>query len=458
MNAASLLYNTDSYKVGMFKQYPAGTEFVYSYISSRGGKHKETVILGMQAFIQEYLSKPITKEEVEEAAFFWGALNLPFPKQQLLDMVDDTGGYWPVAIKAVPEGTVVPVNNVVAVVYNTHPKYYFATTWIETALLRAIWYPSTIATNSREVKKVILNYLNLTGTPEDIDFKLHDFGARGVSSLESAMIGAAAHLSIFRGTDTMVANLFINKYYGDTEMRGQSIPASEHSTITSWGREHEDFAYLNMAQQHSGIFACVSDSYDIYNACEMWNTLAPTLKAKGTTLVVRPDSGDPIEVIPQCLRILEKGFGSKQNEKGYYVLDGVRLIWGDGISPSDVATILSKMLIQGWSADNIAFGMGGGLLQAVVRDDQKWAMKASYAVVNGEGVDVYKDPITDPGKTSMRGKVRLVKTYQGKFITLPEGDYVKTPSEDALDMLYNEGYMFNKTSFAEVVERANIGL
>lgn len=456
MNAASILYNTDSYKVGMFKQYPANTEFVYSYISSRGGKHKETVILGMQAFIQEYLSKPITKEEVEEAAGFWAALSLPFPKQQLLDMVDDTGGFWPVAIRAVPEGTVVPVNNVVAVVYNTHPKYYFATTWIETSLLRAIWYPSTIATNSREVKKTILKYLEATGTPEDIDFKLHDFGARGVSSFESSMIGAAAHLSIFRGTDTMVANLFIKKYFGDTEMRGLSIPASEHSTITSWGRENEFQAYNNMADVHDGIFACVSDSYDIYKACQMWNVHAPMLKARGTTVVVRPDSGNPLGVIPKCLEILSEGFGKTLNDKGYYVLDGARLIWGDGIGPEMVDKILCEITHYGWSADNIAFGMGGGLLQDVVRDDQKWAMKASYATIDGKGVEVYKDPITDPGKTSMKGMVTLYKNLDGSFYT-ELVDHSSNQDELLYYYYQGNGSMF-RTTFADVVKRANIGL
>lgn len=452
VDTASLLFNVDTYKVGMHKQYPEGTTQVYSYVSSRGGKHTETVMFGLQYFIKEFLSKPITHEQIDAAELYWEMSGSPLPVDKLHEMVDATGGYWPVRIQAVPEGTVVPVKNVVAVVYNTDPRFYWATTWIETAMLRAIWYGSTVATNSREIKKTILKYLDKTGTPEDIDFKLHDFGARGAASFESSAIGSAAHLVNFKGTDTMVGNLFLQKYYGTTIPYGCSIPASEHSTITSWGRWNEFDAYSNMVDQHNGIFACVSDSYNIYTACEMWNTLAPTLKKNATTLVVRPDSGDPLEVIPQCLNILSKGFGITVNEKGFAVLDGVRLIWGDGINHEMVEDILYQITDHGWSADNIAFGIGGALLQGVVRDDQKWAMKASLAVVNGVETPVFKDPITDQGKRSMAGRVTLYKDAEGKFYTGEVAYYKKSE----LNVVYDNGIIYDTGSFDLVRQRAAI--
>lgn len=451
----SILMNTDSYKVSMDKQYPPGTEYVYSYIESRGGKHDEVVMFGVQAFIREYLSTPFTEEDIEFANAYWTAHGEPFPYEVIKEMFKVYNGYWPVTIRTVPEGTVVPVSNVMAVVYNTDARFKIATTWLETALLRAVWYGSTVATNCREIRKVILSYCVKSGNPDALPFALHGFGARGVSSFESAGLGDLANLVTGMGTDTMTANLFAMRYYDATALVGYSISASEHSTITSWGRDHESDAYQNMVNQFAkqgAIFACVSDSYNIYKACEMWGSLADQIKASGAKLVVRPDSGDPLEVMPKCMNILAEHFGYTVNDKGYKVLNSCGMLWGDGITDLTIGSILRVLVdLYGWSVDNFAFGQGGAMLQIVNRDDQKFAMKCSAAMVNGLWRDVYKDPITDSGKTSKKGLVTLYKNDEG-FYT----DLIKYGKADELVTIYCDGVQLNKTTFEEIRERAKL--
>jgi len=272
---------------------------------------------------------------------------------------------------------------------------------------------------------MIGEYLEKTGDPSGIDFKLHDFGFRGVSSVESAGIGALAHLVNFLGTDTMQALVVAAKYYNQVDNVGYSIPASEHSTITSWGQEGEVKAYENMldAYADSPLRACVSDSFDIYNACEnIWGGVLKdkVLNLKGT-LIIRPDSGDPKTVVLKVLDILWDKFGGKINAKGYKVLDPhVRVIQGDGVNYESINQILFAVTRHGFSIDNIAFGMGGGLLQQLDRDTQKFAFKCSSITTDGVEKDVWKDPVTDKGKASKRGRFNnhgLVEVFKNGQVT-----------------------------------------
>lgn len=459
-NMQSILLNTDSYKVGMFKQYPADVEYVYSYIESRGGRYDEVVSGLIQPFIREYLMKPFTEADIDFAATQWPVFGNVFPEEEIRRMLQKHNGFWPVAVYAVPDGTVVKTKNVLAVVVNTDPEFPFATTWIETALLRAAWYSSTVATNSREIKKVILKYLEASGDPSGINFKLHDFGARGASSFETAGLGSMSHLVNFMGTDTMIANLFAMKYYDAQGPIGFSISASEHSTITSWGKENEKEAYRNMIKQFGApgvTFSCVSDSYDIYKACHMWGSLKDELIASGATLVVRPDSGDPVQVMWECLNILENYFGSAKNAKGYKIINQVRMIWGDGITKLTIETILRTLVnVYGWSADMFAFGQGGALLQNVTRDDQKYAMKCSAVMRSGEWHDVFKDPITDQGKTSKKGLVTLFQRNDGEFVTDTAYGMNDMLLFSALKLRYRDGRVFNEVTFDEVRANAKI--
>lgn len=474
----SIILDTDSYKVSMWKQYPAGTEYVYSYIESRGGRFTETEFLGIQAAAKLLASVRITKEEVELADKIWTAHGEPFNKDGWMYIVEKLDGKLPLRIRAAKEGLIIPTKNVLCTVENTDPKCFWLTTWVETMLLRAIWYPTTVGTTSWNIKQFILKYLEKSGDPTLIDFRLHDFGARGVSSGESAAIGGAAHLVNFMGTDTMSGVLHVMDVYG-SDVCGFSIPAAEHSTITSWGRTNEVDAYRNMVKQFGGagkIVAVVSDSYDIYNACNLWGTeLKDDVIASGATVVIRPDSGDPIEVLPKMLSILEKHYGAPKNAKGYKVLNNVRVIWGDGININSLETILRHMVdFLGYSADNFAFGMGGGLLQQCDRDTLKFAMKCSAigvredylddAAVMGGGRlvwrDVFKDPITDQGKVSKKGRVTLWESG-GEYKTSVDKPMRWTDKglagwRDVLKTYFLDGDIYFTQDFDEVRANSNV--
>lgn len=336
---------------------------------------------------------------------------------------------------------------------NTDPACFWLTNYLETLLVQ-VWYGSTVATQSRWMKKTILDYLNESGDPDTVNFKLHDFGFRGVSSVETAAMGGAAHLISFRGTDTLAGVLAAREYYGEP-MAGFSIPAAEHSTITSWGQEHEREAMENMLDQFPrGAVAVVSDSFDIYAACsEIWGKqLRQKVLSRDGTLIIRPDSGHPPEVVVEVLELLSDAFGVEINSKGYKVLPPqVRVIQGDGIDRTMIVTILDAMMAEGWSADNIAFGSGGGLLQKLNRDTCKFAFKCASATINGEPRDVFKQPITDQGKRSKAGRMKLVR----------DGDHWSTllnnqsdPRPDQLVEVFRDGEILLETTLEQVRERA----
>ncbi|WP_419810429.1 nicotinate phosphoribosyltransferase [Bacterioplanoides sp.] len=453
----NLILNTDSYKTSHYVQYPEGAEIVSSYIESRGGDYAETLMFGLQAFIKQYLTKPISADDIDEAEALLTAHGVPFNREGWEYILNACGGYLPIEIQAVPEGTLLPVGNVMVQVKNTDPECAWLTSYIETALLRAVWYPTTVATVSKACKTIINRYLDETAENSDgLGFKLHDFGARGASSEETAALGGAAHLVNFMGTDTISGLVLARRFYG-ADMPGFSIPAAEHSTITSWGKEGESAAYANMLKQFGGeerLVAVVSDSYDLWNAIDnIWGeSLKEQIENMGGTLVVRPDSGDPLEVVPEALERLMAKFGYTTNSKGYRVLpDCVRLIQGDGVSVASIEAILAALKERAISADNIAFGMGGELLQKVNRDTQKFAMKASAIRINGQWQDVFKDPITDPGKRSKRGRLALIKQADG-YQTIREDELGSQANE--LVTVFRNGDVLVNWTFDEIRERA----
>lgn len=451
----NIILNVDSYKISMEKQYPSNTTGVYSYIEARGGKYDDTVFFGLQAFIKEYLLDPITQDDIDIADEIITAHGEPFNRSSWEYILKEHNGYLPVVIRAVPEGTVVPVKNVLCVIENTDPNCYWLTTWLETALLRAVWYPTTVATQSWNIKQLIKQFLEQTGTPESISYRLHDFGARGVSSQESAALGGMAHLVNFMGSDTISGILAAREYY-NAGIAGHSIPASEHSTITSWGRENESSAYRNMIKQFGKpgeIFAVVSDSYNIFNACEkLWGEeLRQEVIDSGATLVIRPDSGDPEEVCVKVIKILGEKFGYTINDKGYKVLNHVRIIQGDGVNENTIRCILGHFKLLGWSADNISFGMGGALLQGVNRDTQEWALKCSSIQKDGKWIDVQKDPITSSSKKSKAGRVTLYKDQFDDHYYSGVEDWMQS----ALVEVFRDGKLIKEYTFDEVRTNSN---
>ncbi len=453
----SILLNSDSYKASHFLQYPANTTVISSYIESRGGVFEQTLFFGLQAFIKKNLLKPFTQADIDEAEVILTAHGLPFNKAGWQYILDTYKGYLPLEIQAVAEGSVVNTHNVLVQVKNTDDNCAWLSSYIETALLRAVWYPTTVATVSYGCKQVIARYLAKTADNMDgLLFKLHDFGARGASSEESAALGGMAHLVNFMGSDTLSAIVAARRYYQEP-MAGFSIPAAEHSTITSWGRDGEQAAYANMLKQFSGqgkLVAVVSDSYDLWNAIDnLWgDKLRDAVINSGGTLVIRPDSGDPVQIVSTTIEKLMAKFGYSVNSKGFKVLPAcVRVIQGDGICLATIEAILVEMTARGLSADNIAFGMGGELLQKVNRDTQKFAMKASAVCVNGVWRDVFKDPITDSGKRSKKGRLALVKNSEGQYQTIREQDLGQ--QQNQLRVVYRNGELLVNESLAEIRAR-----
>lgn len=452
----NLILNTDSYKHSHYLQYPPNTTKICSYVESRGGEYNKTLFFGLQAFIKEYLLVKITKEMVDEAETFIdehigkGIFN----REDWMYIVNKYDGKLPLEIKAVKEGNIIPVKNVLLTIENTDPRCYWLTSFIETAMLRGIWYPTTVATISWHIKQDILKNLEKTcDNPNNIKFKLHDFGARGVSSLESAGLGGMAHLINFSGTDTIEGVLAAKKYYNST-MAGFSIPASEHSSITSWTKEGELDAYQNMLNKFGNYHAVaiVSDSYNIFEAVEkIWGeTLKQTVLDSNACIIIRPDSGDPTTIIMTLLNTLKHKFGYTINNKGYYVINKVRLIQGDGVDRMSINKIMNAMIEQKFSIDNVNFGMGGALLQKLNRDTQKFAMKASYGIINGKEVDIYKNPISDINKKSKKGKLMLYKR-NGEYVT----DRYNEWEQPQLHLVYYNGILYNELQFDDIKNNAN---
>lgn len=402
----NVLIQADSYKLSHFAQYPEGTEYIYSYIEPRKG-HYPVVVLGIDEFAYR-VAYALNEESVSELRELATLHGVPFNEEgwaRLLEKYEYSG--FPLKIIGVPEGSVVSPGSAVAAIVNMDPEFPWLTSFFETLFLRLVWYPSTVASRSRYIKTRIKQFMEYTGSDmSGLDFKLHDFGARGVSGDDSAMRGGAAHLTQFKGTDTLEAVHYVRNTFN--VVAGFSIPATEHSTVTSWGRDNEKKMYENVIRTYGGkgkVFACVSDSYNIWEALKMWKELEPILLEVGGTLVIRPDSGDPVTTPVQVVEELMGLFGYTVNAKGYKVLPShIRVIQGDGIDEESVVRIMQRMVDRKLSIDNIAFGMGGGLLQNLNRDTLGWVMKCSAARVNGEWRDVYKDPIGG-GKTSKKGLV-----------------------------------------------------
>jgi len=503
----NIILMSDSYKVSHHAQYPPGTEYVYSYFESRGCDNKgwdSVCFFGLQYFLKRYLSgQVVTKEKIDEAQEIYG---MHFGDDSLFyragwdHILEAHGGKLPVEIKAVPEGMIIPNKTVLFTMVNTDPKCFWLTNFLETLLVQ-VWYPMTVCTNSRYQKMSIYEWMEKTGnedwaTPAGVGFKLHDFGFRGVSSVESAAIGGCAHLVNFLGTDTVASMICAKKYYGASAAAGFSIPASEHSTITSWGVDGECDAMENMLEKYpSGLVACVSDSFDLFRACkDYWgDKLKDKIKGrisegKFGRLVVRPDSGDPATTVCEVLKILLEQFKEDviTTKTGHKVLPAyIRVIQGDGVDWESIPKILELLAENGIAAENVAFGSGGALLQKMNRDTFKCAFKCAEITVNGVARDVFKDPKTDKGKASKKGRLTLQRaedaanlsaadkykpregddgvpggtgflhyTPDGKYVTIASGK--GDPSKDIMVDVFKNGVLLKDWTLDEIRKKADI--
>jgi len=459
----NICLTTDSYKLNHWNQYPVGTEKVYSYFECRkGAKFAETPFFGLQFIIKNHLEGVVvTREKIENAAKLCKAhfgSEKYFNREGWEYILNNYGGKLPVVIKAVEEGTVVPINNVLMTIENTDNKCFWLTNFLET-ILSQVWYPITVASLSREVKVNIKEYLDLTSDGGLLNFGLHDFGFRGASSWESAGIGGAAHLINFLGTDTVVAmEVAVNYYNADLNGLAFSVAATEHSVMTALGKTGEEQVVENLLNEYpTGILSVVSDSYDIYNFVSniVGTKFKDRILARDGVFVVRPDSITPTHPTPEeemvwIMENLWANIGGTINSKGYKVIDpSVRVLWGDGIDLEGIKKILYAVTKAGFATENIAcFGMGGGLLQKVNRDTQRCAFKCSAQYRDGQWYDIQKNP-KDVSKTSKKGKLKLIKV-DGEFETVGEND----PGEDYLKVVFYNGVLVNEVDFATVRKNA----
>lgn len=426
-----------------------------------GSEFNKTIFYGLQYILKEHLvGQVVTEEKVLEAKDLIDRHIGPniFNIDDWLYIANELDGKLPLEIKAVPEGTPVDVNNVLMTVENTDKRCYWLSNYVEPLLLQ-VWYPSTVATLSAQVRKLCNFYLDVTGSSKDnADFMLHDFGYRGSTSTESSKLAGSAHLLNFSGTDTIPALYVPVNYYNDSNMYGYSVQATEHSVMTSLGQTDEIDQIIHVLDNsRGGILSMVIDSYNYRNflteagraGSPLNNKIKEYLSKEGNKIVFRPDSGEPISTTMDCLDILADGFGVIENEAGYKVFDAnIGLLWSDGLNYHVIRDILFAMKNNGWAAENIIFGMGGGLHTSVNRDTQRNAFKCSAQLRDGKWYDIFKKPL-DTSKKSKSGRFKLIKDDDGSYRTVS----IDKEGEDCLQTVFRNGELLVDDTFENIKNR-----
>jgi len=412
-----LSVSTDSYKQSHFEQYPEA-RFMSAYTEARGplrAGDDRIVTYGARYFVERWLMRQWTLDDVAAAGdlfcdFNAGGTHHPFPKDLFIKFIEENNGYFPIRVRALPDGTACYYHTP-QMIFEAEGEYSRLVTWLESVALQSVWYMSTVATISRSVVTEIGEAFEKSVDPDafwKLSSRFHDFGLRGCTSTEQAIMGGTAHLLSSDGTDNCPAAYYA-KRLNNGKAVGSSIPATEHSVMTAYVDE-ADAVRMMVDNYGNGVFATVADSYDYQNFLDnIVPLVAKTVQEKGGFHVVRPDSGDPVGCVVNGLIALEKAYGADTNGKGYRVIRNAGIIQGDGINPTNITQILEAVMDAGFSAENVAFGMGGGLLQKVNRDTLKYATKLSYRV-DSDGIahDVMKDPKTDPSKRSLPGEIDVI--------------------------------------------------
>lgn len=493
---------TDSYKLVHWKIYPKKLNKMVSYLEARApsGFSEEVVFFGLQYFIKRYLcGRVISERDLPRLKayckhHFYGVEGL-FNEAGWRYIIEKHQGRLPVSIRAVAEGTVVPVGNVLIMIENTDPNCAWLTNFLETLLVK-VWNTITVCSLSRAMKKTQYEFMKKSVEDDLIaalmPSRVHDFGDRGVSSPETAALSGAAHLVNFAGTDNNSAIELVNQFYEGVmfsaiydydanmldkgwdykhsyemwdqyyakHMPGKSIPATEHSQMTLGGPEGEADICGNLLKEFpEGFVACVSDSYDLFHCVnEIWgNRFRNQILERNGVLVIRPDSGKPTEIVPAILEALGDKFGFRINKKGYKVLnDKIRVIQGDGINVYSHREILKAIVDAGWSAENVAFGSGGGLLQQVNRDTFKFAFKCCYVEIDNIPRNVFKKPKTDPTKVSKGGILALVRDGNKQYKTVQEFEVPNYESGNLLIEVFRDGKITRDLSFDIIREAAEL--
>lgn len=474
----------DFYKVSHKNQYPKGTVLVYSTWTARTSRIEdinEVVSFGFQSFIKEYLINYFnenffarTKVEVanEYKRVIKFALGVEDPDASHIEDLHDLG-FLPIKIKAIKEGTLVPIKVPMLTIENTKPAFFWLTNYLETLMSCQLWMPATSATLAFEYRKILEEFANLTnGDTSIVPFQGHDFSMRGMSSLEAAKSSGAGHLISFTGTDTIPAILYLEDYYNaniEKELVGTSIPATEHSVMCAHGTdEMASYRYLIKEVYPSGFVSIVSDTWDLWSVLDVViRGLKEDILSRDGKVVIRPDSGDPVKIIcgdlestneferKGVIEILWEIFGGTVTEKGYKQLDShIGAIYGDAITIARCREICEKLAAKGFASTNMVYGIGSYTYQYNTRDTFGFALKSTFTIINGEERKIFKDPKTDSGhfKKSQTGLV-LVTEKDGKIDyidNLSVEEYTKNQAADLLELVFVDGKLVRDQSLTEI--------
>ncbi len=480
----------DFYKVSHREQYPAGTDKVYSTWTPRASRMpeiKEVVHFGLQGFLKEFLvdyfnenffGRPKQEIVKEYSRVIKYALGVQNPSTEHIEYLHDLG-YLPLCIKSLPEGTLVPLKVPSVTLESTDPKCFWLTNYIETLFSCELWKPTTNATIANEFRKLLEQYAKDTvGDISFVQFQGHDFSMRGMGGLYNAALSGAAHLTSFVGTDTIPAISYLEQFYGaniEKELVGTSIPATEHSVQCSYGNDMEYLERIITEVHPNGLVSIVSDGYDFWDVI---GRVIPALKDKilartggpvGDKVVIRPDSGDPVDILcgdPEGKTELErKGavealwdiFGGEVSPQGYKTLNPkIGLIYGDAITLERCKQICERLKAKGFASTNVVYGIGSYTYQYNTRDTFGFAVKSSLVSINGQEKEIFKDPKTDNGvKKSLKGRVVVVKE-NGKLVAKDQQPNVHN-DQDQLKVVFNNGKLKVEHTLNEIRERIKNG-
>jgi nicotinamide phosphoribosyltransferase len=480
---------TDGYKTGHHQQYPKGTTLVYSNFTPRSNKYApkgcdQVVSFGQQmvmkqiheAFEKEFFHQPkeyVCAEMKRELSMY---LNTDYDVSHFEALWDLQ--YLPIAVKALPEGTLTPIKVPVLTIYNTHPDFYWVTNYLETILSNLLWKPMTSATIAHQYRKVLTKWQEKTDAEKSwfIDWQGHDFSMRGMDSVEAVISSGVAHLTSFMGSDSLPAIYGARKYYGAEGPVAGSVNATEHSVMCAGGKEDEVETFRRLLETYpTGILSVVSDTWDLWKVCtKHLVTLKEEILARDGKLVIRPDSGDPVDIL--CGKFNDKGepvskyrnipidkgviellwdvFGGTINEQGYKVLDPhIGAIYGDSITIDRADEICSRLEAKGFASTNVVLGIGSFTYQYNTRDTFGFAMKATYVEVNGEGREIFKDPITDDGtKKSATGLLMVTRPNDGDYQLFDKVNW-NNEANGLLQTIYKDGKFQNTTTLDEIRNR-----
>jgi nicotinamide phosphoribosyltransferase len=486
----------DGYKADHRRQYPEGTEFVYSNWTPRGSRIKgidHVVNVGLQYFLSEYLQRQFDEaffqQNVDEVCrhyerrmnTYLGPNGIGSDHIRALHNL----GYLPLEFKALPEGALVPLRVPMFTVENTHPDFFWLVNYIETLMSNVLWMPMTSATIAKRMRVLLDEYAEKTGSPaEFVDWQGHDFSMRGMAGVEAAALSGMGHLTQFTGTDTIPAIELIESYYGpsaDDYLIGGSVAATEHSVMCAGGQDDERETYKRLIDLYpSGILSVVSDTWDLWKVVtETVPSLKDEILARDGKLVIRPDSGDPADILcgtakfPQDKQLFpdvpgvndkrtveQKGvvellwdiFGGTITETGHKLLDShIGVIYGDSINFDRAKDILERLDAKGFASANVVFGMGSFGYQYQTRDTFGFAMKATNVTIDGVEKPIFKNPKTDNGlKKSLRGRIAVLKnTETGDYYAVDEAsDWALQKSE--LKTVWKDGVFYKMFGFDDV--------